>query len=209
MENDAETFEHAGVEVRIVYDYYPENPRECRDSIATYIWADSEYAGLKDDERIDLDRFYFRESKWTSTAIAARYLTLMDNNVVAVPFRIDDYGSNGSKAYLTDVDDDRCTGFIVMSRKDAEAEWTLYPEWDPLEYIKAEFSEFQAWIEGEVYGFVIEPTEDDEEGDSCFGFYGDIDYVRKEAKEAAEHVAHERMINTEPPDVAEVLYCHR
>jgi len=120
-----------------------------------------------------------------------------------VPFQIDDHGSNGSRAYLTDIDNDRCTGFIVIRQKEFEKELALYPEWDAMQDIEAEFSEFASWIKGEVYGYVV--ADGDEDVDSCWGFYGDIAYVTARAKEAAEYIARERFINEEPLDVAEVL----
>lgn len=204
-EYEADSFEHAGIPIKIVYDEDPDDPREWRDSLTVYVWADKNYVAQKHDEQIDLDRFDYRESSWTPVALAARWLTICDGNAIAVPFRIDDYGSNGSQAYLTDTDDDRCTGFIVIRKGELEKELALYPKWDHMAYIKAEFSEFAAWIEGEVYGFIIEPSEDGDDGDSCFGFYGDLGYARSQAKEAAEHIAKDRLINMEPPDVAEVL----
>lgn len=204
-EHEADSFEHAGIPVKIFYDPHPNDPRGWRDSLTTYVWADKNHIAQKHDEQIDLDRFWTEDRKWTSVALAARWLTLFDwpTNAIAVPFQIDDYGSNGSRAYITDVDNDSCTGFIVILKSELEKELALSPDWDVMEYIKAEFGEFASWIEGEVYGFVV--AEGDEDMDSCWGFYGDMDYVISQAKESAECIAHERWLDVEPPDVAEVL----
>jgi hypothetical protein len=56
---------------------------------------------------------------------------------------------------------------------------------------------------GEVYGYVVADGDDDM--DSCWGFYGDIEYVISQAKESAEYIARERFLNVEPPDIAEVI----
>lgn len=47
--------------------------------------------------------------------------------------------------------------------------------------VDAELSEYGAWCEGDVYGYVVEAP-DGEELDSCWGFYGDdsIAYLRDE-----------------------------
>lgn len=205
-ENLADEFEHVGIPIKIIYDPHADDPRHNRDSIAVYVWGPdySHLAEKNHDEFINLDHYDFREAtQWTPVAKAARWLTLMDYHAIAVPFRIEDYGSNGSQAYLSDLDDDRCSGFVCIPRKAVTEELTAWPEWDPMEYIKADFGEFAAWIENEVYGWVAADGEDDEE--SCWGYYGDLEYARNEAKEAAEHIAKERLINEEPLDVAEVM----
>lgn len=38
------------------------------------------------------------------------------------------------------------------------------------DYLKASIDEMSAWVEGEVYGFIL--YENGEEVDSCWGFYG-------------------------------------
>ena len=202
-----ETFEHEGIECKIMIDPWADDPRGMRDEITRWIWGSQhKHLAEKHDEHIDLDLYDYRESKWTPTALAARWLTLCDDYAIVVPFRIEDYGSNGSRAYLTDINDDRVHGFVGISRRDLEKEREHNTdEWrfDPLAYIYAMFGEFQAWVAGEVFGWVVADGCDDE--DSCWGYYGDIDYVRTQAKEAAAAVAHERYVNTEPPDMAEVL----
>jgi hypothetical protein len=198
----AEEFEHAGLPVKIIYDLDAYDPRESRDTLTIYVWATREYRRLKHDEEIDLSKFE-GESAWTPVALAARWLTLFDRNAIAVPFQISNHGGGNYRAYLSDLDDDYCTGFVVVSEKDLKEELVLSPDWDVMEYIKAEFSETAAWIEGDVYGFVVADGDDDM--DSCWGFYGDIDYVISQAKESAEAIARERFLNTDPPDIAEAM----
>lgn len=51
--------------------------------------------------------------------------------------------------------------------------------------IIAEVEAYDMVMTGQVYGYQI-TDEDGDDVDSCWGFIGDIDYVRKEAREAAE-----------------------
>lgn len=53
---------------------------------------------------------------------------------------------------------------------------------------EAFLEEYNAWCNGDIYGYVVEDR-DGEELDSCWGFIGDMDYCRNQAKEMAEHHA--------------------
>ena len=53
------------------------------------------------------------------------------------------------------------------------------------EAIRGEVAEYDQYLTGQVYGYVIE-DEDGDHVDSCWGFIGGLDYVRTSAKEAAE-----------------------
>jgi len=179
-----ETFEHNGLIIEIHYDTDMGSPFTEYDQAASLLWNGStraaEHYGA---EPIDLDRF-------TSTAHAARYLTLMERCLVALPFRIDDHGANGSRAYLVDTDDEHPHGFVVVTRDGIET--TGAP--DPLEAAKQDFATFASWVAGDVYGFVIR-TEAGEHLDSCWGFYGDPDEqygIKEEAKSQADYYAGER-----------------
>lgn len=160
-----ETFEHEGMTIELPhYDTDMESPFSAYDQAASLYWngstQDAKHYGA---EPIDLDRF-------TSTAHAARYLTLMERCLVAIPFRIDEYGANGSRAYLTDTDDERAHGFVVVTPEGMET--TGAP--DALEAAKQDFATFAHWVAGEVSGFVVK----DAAGnvlDSCWGFIGDPD----------------------------------
>jgi hypothetical protein len=70
------------------------------------------------------------------------------------------------------------------------------------EVLKSEVEVYDMELTGQVYGYVVAPDDDDE--DSCWGFYG-MEDVTEEAKSSAEWIAKQRAINTEPTDVAEVL----
>lgn len=52
------------------------------------------------------------------------------------------------------------------------------------EALRAEIAEYSAFLAGEVYGYTVE--RDGEMIDSCWGFVGDIDYVRQQARNSAK-----------------------
>ena len=52
--------------------------------------------------------------------------------------------------------------------------------------IRAEVSNYDDYLTGQCFGYVV--TDDDgDDLDSCWGFVGELEYVRSEAKSAAEH----------------------
>lgn len=52
---------------------------------------------------------------------------------------------------------------------------------------RAEVEEYGAYLNGDVYGYVIEDA-DGNYKDSCYGFYGDTNYCIAQAKVAIEHL---------------------
>lgn len=59
------------------------------------------------------------------------------------------------------------------------------------EGLESEVNVYDQFLRGEVYGFIAGDEERDEH-DSCWGFLGDIKYVKEEANTAAEGIARER-----------------
>ena len=62
--------------------------------------------------------------------------------------------------------------------------------------LRGEVSEYNSWLTGEVYGYVVE-TAAGEHLDSCWGFVGDIKYCREEAEGAAKSIAETRRSEAE------------
>lgn len=85
-------------------------------------------------------------------------------------------------------------GLIIATRDSCEdAGIELDPE-KIKEALDAEVSIYASYLQGEVYGFVVEPPEDSGvEGDSCWGFLGELDYCKSQANESADYVA-ERIV---------------
>jgi len=204
-----ETFEHAGMTCRLYQDYDAGNPFTEWDQ-ASELLSDVKGYDLGGDVP-------HPESAYADTpasATMARWLTLFGGYALAIPWTFQDYGSSGARTWLTTPDDDPADGWLVLTREAFEREFGAYgmplriedesEERSAERTIRAEFDAFRAWVEGEVIGYVVE-DENGEHVDSCWGFYGEPEHVRQEARSAAEHEAHERWLEVEPPDVAEVL----
>ena len=87
-------------------------------------------------------------------------------------------------------------GFIYLSKAEARNEYKR--NWVKMakKYLESEVETYDAYISGEVYGYVIESYYEDEDGeeiveddhyDSCWGFYGH-EHCEQEAKELVKHL---------------------
>lgn len=67
-------------------------------------------------------------------------------------------------------------------------------EEDALALVKGEMETYAAYANGEVYGYTVTRDEDEDEVDSCWGYYGDdeFDYMLECGREAAQYDAEER-----------------
>ena len=76
-------------------------------------------------------------------------------------------------------------GWVWITRSDAEkmgcADWS---EEKLLEAIRAEVSEYDSFLLGEVYGYRV--LKGEEELDAVFGFIGSMEYARADARTSAE-----------------------
>jgi hypothetical protein len=84
-------------------------------------------------------------------------------------------------------------GFIYTSRKKAIAEWgnkvcTAKVKEMATKCLKEEVKTYDQFLQGEVYGYVIE-DKDGNEIDSCWGFYGKDDLIAE-----AKIIADNRMV---------------
>lgn len=173
-----------GVEIRIYRDDVAGNPYQEWDTLSSLLAVPDR--PIHRDYRLDAETISALGDLPTS-ALQARYLTLFGGYAVAIPYVIEDYGSNGLRGWLTTPDDAPVDGFVVVARKalaeegvDREtAERCAHQEW----------STFGHWLEGDVFGYVIDPDGPDE--DSCWGYYGFAD-VREAALEAARYAADQK-----------------
>ncbi len=62
--------------------------------------------------------------------------------------------------------------------------------------------DWQAYVNGECYGFTVVVTKDGEEidSDSCWGFVADFDYCKESAKSAAEFLLNKWSGHWDPPE---------
>ncbi len=190
-----ETFEHDGMTVEIHGMDDAENPYKSFDQ-ASEILSDVKDYDL--GEPVPHPEAWYREDP--SSAVMQRYLTMFGGYALAIPFDFRDYGSGGARVHLTEPDDDPASGFLVLSREAFDKEFSAFGmalrSDDPEEHTaertcRGEFAAFRAYVEGEVFGYVVKDPAG-EVIDSCWGYYGELDYVREEAKRVAEYEAKER-----------------
>ena len=74
-------------------------------------------------------------------------------------------------------------GWIYISKAKAAQEGWKTPE-QAYEAMRAEVEEYDYYLTGQCYGYVVEDA-DGGQHDSCWGFLGDIKYVRDEMRAAA------------------------
>lgn len=87
--------------------------------------------------------------------------------------------------------DSGCVGFGYMTKKEVIEGWpstTNEDNWkeEAAKHMETEMSVYRAYVEGDVYGFVV-TDEEGEEIDSCWGYYGDKD-VDEQTKECRDTI---------------------
>lgn len=212
MSEPFETFEHAGFTIELHPDW--DNPPAPSDwdnlgELVSFSPLWREYAYGKDGqtpgrESTSQEDAAFERGGWR---LLERYLLSACGYVCAIPFRFDDYGSGGCSIRETS-DDDRMAGFLVTTADRVEELGA--PRGDVERQLRGELAEWGQYAAGEVVGYVVRETVQTSSGanvgrvvDSCWGFYpehfntgpvGDgLEYVRTEARAAAENEAADRV----------------
>lgn len=207
-----ETFEHHGYTCELHHDEEPSSPADW-DQLGELVAFDSLWRDYRFAERnsTGAEDEALERGGWK---VLARYLR-MTRGAIAVPFYYADYGSGGARLWATDADDDNPSGFIYTTpERVRELCGDPVPPWDPAldpfycpadwtgspvewieEQLRGELKTWNDYVEGRVVGYVVRGADGDVL-DSCWGFYPDtdgdgLDYVRGEAREAAEQFASE------------------
>ena len=200
-----DTFEHEGIKVELHYDWDPGDPREWQRLGEMVCWHRRYNLGDRQpdsQEEEALNRGGFK--------LLDRYLRIAKGATQVIPLGLIDHSGismyAGGGSHWSDAAgwDSGTVGFIFDTPQLRE-ECGTPP--DLVEKgLREEIEVYDEYLTGQVYGYVAAPDEDDQ--DSCWGFFGcsrDDSYLREEAKASAAAIAHERAINEEPVDVAEVL----
>lgn len=207
-----DTFDHAGMTVRIVQDedaYDMDPHKSFGDPVGKWIdWSDGRDRPGSADETINPEYYWHADDP--NVAILADLRRDPHANTgsdedgegygyaLAVPLRYSDYGSSGS-AIEVGCDEDRANGAYVFTADELAHEWPGNHKL-ATEYVTAHLGEWVDWANGSVWGIVV-TDEDGDELDSCWGFIGDPypedGYIRSEARRmaegAAEQAARERV----------------
>jgi hypothetical protein len=184
-----ETFTHGNRQVEIHFDPDPISPRENDNLVVLACWhrnlrlGDRQLFGRVSEEVI---RAEVAEESDEVLAILPLYL-YQHSGVTMRTTPFGDRWDSGQVgwAYVTKSGAEKmgCVG----ERHDRDGK--VIGMWDREaleESIRGEVKEYDDFLTGQVFGYIIRGI-DGEEIDSCWGFVGDMDYVRAEAKSAAEH----------------------
>jgi hypothetical protein len=109
----------------------------------------------------------------------------LNDVIIGLPISIYEHNMYSIKAWDQPCwDSENIDGWIYMPLDKARQEWSGTDEeikTKALACLKAEVEEYDQYLQGDVWGYVIK--KDDEEIDSCWGFYG-LEYAKECAKEA-------------------------
>jgi len=173
MSDAIERFVRNGLRVSIHYDD-PQSPRD-NDNLATMVCKHRRYRlGDKDAEDPPED------------ALAVLPLYLYDHSGLSISTGgFSDRWDSGQVGWAYVTSDSAKTMGCVGKRWGAgpDGERVVVGEWDREafeEAIRAEVSEYDDFLAGRVYGYVVE-TREGCEVSSCWGYVGDLKYVREEA----------------------------
>jgi hypothetical protein len=185
-EYEIERFEHAGRTVVICTDPDPMNPRTEYDNL-TRLFCWHRHYNLGDNKK----NYGMSDGEPLTAKELIRLLKSRGEKVMAIlPLYLYDHsGISMSTGAFGDRWDSGQVGWGVVLASDAEKMGcvgeTKYDKAFFEEAIKGDVETYDQYLTNSVYGFQIE-GQDGEVIDSCWGFFGELDYVRSEAKEAAE-----------------------
>jgi hypothetical protein len=175
--------------LKVVHDSSPESPRSW-DNLGTMICFHNRY-DLGDNHNYNSDDY----SGWEEMKQA---IIKKENPAVILPLYMYDHsGISISTSPFSCRWDSGQIGFILVSKKKALEEFggkivTAKLKERLEKILEGEVETYTQYVEGEVYGFVIE-DEDGEHIDSCYGFYGRdfatngmLDYIDHELLGVAE-----------------------
>ena len=193
-----ESFEHNGKTVEIHWDSDPVdvNPRKFDGNLGImvcehrdYYLGDQPERGKSSDieEYDDLKRamLHYGQDRG-KIALFDRYCRIYHGTTAIMPLYLLDHSGLAMRVsrFMEDPGgwDTSFVGFILDTAKTREE--TGAPEDKVEEGLRSEVKVYDQYLQGEVYGYVINDEDGDEE-DSCWGFLGDQEYVKQSARDAA------------------------
>jgi hypothetical protein len=188
-----------GFKIEIHHDSDPESPREW-DNLGTIIYSSNRYTlgdvncniddhlyGLCTDIHPDFPEEQFEEHGWK---ILEKYY-----HIIPVYAYIHSGVTISTGSFSCPWDSGQ-SGFIYCLKETMRKEIGNYSEERGDEALRQEIKTYDDYLTGQVYGYVITNEEDDDEVDSCWGFFGDYesDHCLGEARRIAEEAAKEKEI---------------
>ena len=197
--NEVETFEVDDKVVKIFHDEDAQNPRdsEYQDNIDKFICDHKRY-DLGDNHDYKFDNY----NDWEE--LKAQLVKDFDPVEIRPLYLYDHSGITISDHDFNDRWDSGRVGFLLMGRKEALKNWggkkvTKALREKVSKFLDSSLKDYDSFLRGEVYGYQIFAKIEEEDGEehdydndddieSCWGFIGDIEYVKKEATEAAKAI---------------------
>jgi len=198
QEYTAHTEEYENLTIKIIQDTEPQNPREW-DNLGTMVCKHSRYnlgdVQMQQDtaEEYLNDEYNIveQEDQWELPDKEKEKIhKWIDKNLIILPLYLYDHGgitmSTGSFSCQWDSGQ---VGFIYIDREKMKKEYSVKYLTKKFRekiagYLKNEVKEYDQYITGDCYGYTIE-NEDEEDLDSCWGFFG-LEYCTQEAQAAAK-----------------------
>lgn len=204
-----ETFEHAGQQVALHYDDDPQHcdPRDDYSNVGTMIVQWNRY-DLGDEQEVpepegpcpDCDGTGFQPDAVSRDCERcegygevrlpwAEFFRATRGARIVIPLYVYEHsGITIRTSSFGDPWDSGMAGFIFDTPEGVkECLGDDATDDDIRKALEQEVEIYAQYLEGEVYGYTVNGP--DGEHDSCWGYLGDLDYVRSQAKEAAEAMA--------------------
>ena len=213
-DNAVHTEEYKGFTIKILTDDNPDSPRNWDNAGRMVTWHNHYNLGdeqpklnpgdwikdfcVKNCDVIDSIWDLYNNGELTEQAA---WLIVKQKYIFLPLFLYDHSGITISTSSFNDRWDSGQIGWIYISKKDAIKEWgkklfTKTVEKKTVEYLQAEVTDYDNYLTGNVYGYIIENS-NGETADSCWGFYpgGDdkmgYEYCLTEAKSYVDYEVNE------------------
>lgn len=205
MDHSVESYQHAGQTVEIFYDEdgSASDPRNNDNNMGTMVcWHDRSRLGDKQWDRADFPEFKNREAffAWAKKETNAE--------IILPLYLFEHSGMTMRTTPFNDPWDSGQVGFIYATRETILQDMmvktiTAKTRQQVTENLESEVEEYDSWLKGEAYGYVVTPSDKRVEPESCWGFVGDLDFVKSDANDTAEALA--TAIANLPPTPYEIV----
>ena len=182
MSDPVQVIKRDGYTISIYYDEYPENPRQCNDYLCEIIcWHDKYDLGDRTVRRGEMAEVLntYRSDKYFN-----RPVHLYDHG--GITMSLESFGCPWDSGQV---------GFIACDKKKA---MEVFPELshDKLQdhilrrVMVAEVEEYDQYLRGDIYCFVIRKDDDEDIEESCFGIYGEENCIQEANRTLDDMIEH-------------------
>lgn len=214
--NSVEEYRHGRCNIRIEYDHHAESPRTSHDKVGTMVCWHRRHNLGDEQPREEAGEYLLNlaqgcvSDRYPEALLEWNRNKILDKHFVKLPLYLYDHsGITISTGPFSCHWDSSQVGFIYCSLENAQYEWGTEDSkkkgWDGeasfslkpdgtkstlreavIAWLEGEVEEYNNFLTGQCYGYVVEADGGEEE--SCWGFIGDLDYVKKEAESQADYM---------------------